>query len=94
MHFIIHALDKKDAVPTRLANYEAHKAYLAKATLKTLISGPLVADDGETMIGSCFLVEAASKDEVLAFHNADPFKAAGVWEHVDINPFLKRVDNR
>ena len=94
MHFIIHALDKSGALPTRLAHYEAHKAYLAKATLKTLISGPLVADDGETMIGSCFLVEAASKDEVLAFHSNDPFKAAGVWEHVHITPFLKRVDNR
>ncbi|MCW6509269.1 YciI family protein [Lichenifustis flavocetrariae] len=94
MHYVIHALDKPDALPIRLANYEAHKAYLAKATVKTVISGPLVADDGETMIGSCFVVEADSKDEVLAFHNADPFKAAGVWEHVHINPFLKRVDNR
>ena len=94
MHFVIHALDKPGALPTRLAHYDAHKAYLAKATLKTVLSGPLVADDGETMIGSCFVVEAASKAEVLAFHDADPFKAAGVWEHVSINPFLKRVDNR
>lgn len=94
MHFIIHALDKPGALPTRLANYEAHKAYLAKAPIRTLVSGPLVADDGETMIGSCFLVEAASKDDVLAFHNADPFKHAGVWETVNIHPFLKRVDNR
>ncbi len=94
MHFVIHALDKADALPIRLANYEAHKAYLAQAKVKTVISGPLVADDGETMIGSCFLIEADTKDEVLAFHNNDPFKAAGVWEHVHINPFLKRVDNR
>ncbi len=94
MHYIIHALDKPDALPIRLANYEAHKAYLATAKVKTVISGPLVADDGETMIGSCFLIEADSKDEVLAFHANDPFKAAGVWEHVHITPFLKRVDNR
>jgi uncharacterized protein YciI len=94
MHFIIHALDKPGALPTRLANYEAHKAYLAKAPIKTVISGPLVAPDGETMIGSCFLVEAASLADVQAFHDADPFKAAGVWERVSINPFLKRVDNR
>jgi uncharacterized protein YciI len=46
------------------------------------------------MIGSCFLVQAASKDDVLAFHNADPFKAAGVWGQVHIAPFLKRVDTR
>jgi hypothetical protein len=94
MHFVIHALDKPDALPVRLANYEAHKAYLAKATVRTVISGPLVAEDGETMIGSCFVVEADSKAEVQAFHDNDPFKAAGVWEHVHINPFLKRVDNR
>jgi uncharacterized protein len=94
VHFVIHALDKPDALPTRLANYEAHKAYLAQAKIKTVISGPLVADDSETMIGSCFVVEADSKADVLAFHNADPFKAAGVWARVDINPFLKRVDNR
>ncbi|MDQ0469902.1 YciI family protein [Labrys wisconsinensis] len=94
MHYVIHALDKPGALPTRLANYDAHKAYLAQAKVRTVISGPLVADDGETMIGSCFVVEADSKDEVLAFHDNDPFKAAGVWEHVHINPFLKRVDNR
>lgn len=94
MHFVIHALDKPDALPVRLANYEAHKAYLAQATVRTVISGPLVAEDGETMIGSCFVVEADSKAEVQAFHDNDPFKAAGVWEHVHINPFLKRVDNR
>lgn len=94
MHFVIHALDRAGALPTRLAHYEAHKAYLSKAKIKTVISGPLVADDGETMIGSCFLVEAGTREEVQAFHDNDPFKAAGVWEHVHITPFLKRVDNR
>ena len=54
MHFIVHCVDHDDALPTRLANYEAHKAYLAQATVKTLVSGPLTADDGETMKGSCF----------------------------------------
>jgi len=94
VHFVIHALDKPGNLQTRLDNYEAHKAYLAQAKIKTVISGPLVADDGETMIGSCFVVEADSKADVLAFHKADPFKAAGVWEHVHVNAFLKRVDNR
>jgi uncharacterized protein YciI len=46
------------------------------------------------MIGSCFLVEADSLDEVMAFHKNDPFYAAGIWEHVSIHPFAKRVDNR
>jgi len=62
MHFIIHCLDHTDALQRRLANYEAHKAYLANASILTIISGPLVSDDGKTMIGSCFLVEAESKE--------------------------------
>lgn len=94
MHFVLHAVDKPGAVETRLANYEAHKAYLAQAPIKTLVSGPLLADDGETMIGSFFLLEADSKDEVIAFNDADPFKHAGIWERVSIHPFNKRVDNR
>jgi uncharacterized protein YciI len=94
MHYIIHCLDRPGMLQTRLATYDQHKAYLARSPIRIVISGPLVADDGEMMIGSCFLVEAASKDDVLAFHNADPFKAAGVWEQVHIAPFLKRVDTR
>ena len=94
MHFIVHCVDHDHALPIRLAHYDAHKAYLAQATVKTVISGPLTADDGTTMIGSCFLLEAASKDEVLAFHRNDPFFHAGVWRDVAIHPFLKRVDNR
>ena len=70
------------------------RAYLAQADVKTLISGPLLGADEETMIGSCFLLEADSIDEVEAFNRADPFAAAGVWKTVSIHPFAKRVDNR
>ena len=94
MHFVIHCLDKQDAVPVRLANYEAHKAYLAKAPVRILVSGPLLAPDHETMIGSFFLVEAETQAEVQAFHDADPFKKGGIWDRVSIHPFLKRMDNR
>ncbi len=94
MHFIIHCLDKPDALPERLAHYEAHKAYLGQAPVRILVSGPLLAPDHETMIGSFFLVEAETAEAVQAFHDADPFRQAGIWERVSINPFLKRMDNR
>jgi uncharacterized protein len=94
MHFTIHCLDKQGAVQERLANYEAHKAYLGKSPVRIVISGPLLASDHETMIGSFFLVEAETQAEVQAFHDADPFKKAGIWERVSIHPFLKRMDNR
>ncbi len=94
MHYIVHCLDRRDAVKDRLAHYEAHKAYLAAASVKIVISGPLLADDGQTMIGSLFLLEAADKKSVEAFNAADPFNKAGIWAQINIHPFLKRMDNR
>jgi uncharacterized protein YciI len=94
MHFVIHCVDHKGAVQKRLANYEAHKAYLGTAPFKIVVSGPLLAEDNETMIGSMFLVEADDQASVEAFNEADPFHKAGIWERIDIHPFLKRMDNR
>lgn len=94
MHYVVHCLDHDGAVGTRLANYDAHKAYLAAATVKTVISGPLLADDNETMIGSCFVLEADSLSAVEDFNRNDPFNKVGLWKTVSIRPFLKRVDNR
>ena len=94
MNYVIHCLDHPGSVEKRLANYEAHKAYLATASMRTVISGPLLADDEQTMIGSCFVVEAASLAEVEAFNRNDPFHAAGLWRTISIRPFSKRVDNR
>jgi uncharacterized protein YciI len=94
MNYVIHCLDHSGAVERRIQHYDAHKAYLAAAPVRILVSGPLLADDEETMIGSCFLIEADSLATAQAFHDEDPFKAAGIWEKVSIRPFHKRMDNR
>jgi uncharacterized protein YciI len=94
MHYVVHCLDHDSAVDLRLSHYDAHKAYLAAAAVKTVISGPLLADDEATMIGSCFVLEAANLGEVVAFNSNDPFAKAGLWKTVSIRPFAKRVDNR
>jgi uncharacterized protein YciI len=93
MLFAIHAVDRSGALPIRLAHYDAHKAFLSDTSrfgIKVVMSGPLVADDGQTMIGSLFLVEAPTRNEVESFHHADPFFAAGIWERVTITGFLRR----
>jgi uncharacterized protein YciI len=94
MHFTVYCLDHDDMVERRLSRYEAHKAYLATAPVKMVMSGPLLAKDQETMIGSFFLYEADDIAEVVRFNANDPFNDAGIWKSVDIRPFLKRVDNR
>jgi uncharacterized protein YciI len=81
-------------VERRREHYDAHKAYLAGSPVRTLVSGPLLAGDGETMIGSFFLYEGDDLDAVLRFARDDPFNKAGIWRTVDVRPFLKRVDVR
>jgi uncharacterized protein len=93
MLFAIHALDREGGLPTRLANYDAHKAFLADTAsygVRIVISGPLTADDGQTMIGSLFLVEAESREAVEAFNAADPFHKADLWKNVTITGFIRR----
>ena len=93
MLFAIHAIDREGVLPMRLAHYEAHKAFLgdtASFAVSIVMSGPLVADDGTTMIGSLFIVEAESRAAVERFNRADPFHAAGIWERVTITGFIRR----
>ncbi|PRX30959.1 hypothetical protein B0G75_106402 [Paraburkholderia sp. BL18I3N2] len=94
MHYTVYCLDHDGMVERRLSHYDAHKAYLATAPVKMVMSGPLLAADQETMIGSFFLYEADDIREVVRFNTNDPFNEAGIWKSVDIRPFLKRVDNR
>lgn len=93
MLFAIHGVDRQGALDTRLAHYEAHKAFLSDTSafgVEIVMSGPLVADDGTTMIGSLFLIEAPNRAAVEAFNAADPFKTADIWERVTITGFLRR----
>ena len=93
MFFVLHAFDKAGALEKRLANYDAHKAFLADTSshdISMIMSGPLVADDGKTMIGSLMILDAPDRASVEAFNRADPFHSAGIWEKVEITAFVKR----
>jgi uncharacterized protein len=93
MLFVIHATDKKDGMPTRAKFYRAHRTHLDHAVAEgvhILTAGPLVADDGETPIGSLFIVEANDRASVQRFCSIDPYQINGVWETVAIHAFVSR----
>ncbi len=46
------------------------------------------------MIGSLFLLEAASRAEAEQFNAGDPFRIRGIWDEVVIQRFDKRTDRR
>jgi len=93
MLYILYGKDKPNHLNIRLENYDAHKAYLSGNPIKFLMSGPLVDEgDRETMIGSFFLIEADNIEQVKEFNRNDPFRKAGIYESIVIEPFIKRVD--
>lgn len=94
MKYVVHCIDHEGRAQERLANYDAHKAYLSQGEVTTIISGPLLAGDNETMIGSLFVFEATDIESVRNYNANDPFRKAGIWRTVHIHPFSLRVDNR
>lgn len=83
--FVLFCIDKQDALELRLANREAHIAYV-RAGDRVKLGGPLT-DDAGAMIGSMLIVEAADRAEVEAFAAGDPYSVAGLFERVEITPF-------
>jgi hypothetical protein len=94
LYFVIRCIDKAGALERRLSTMEAHKAYVSTKPIKVLLSGPLTEDDGETIIGSFFMVEAATRDDVERFQRGDPLYDAGIWDSIEVHAFAKRIDNR
>jgi uncharacterized protein YciI len=93
MHFVVHALDKKGILPTRAKYYRDHRIHLDKAEahgVDVVTAGTLVADDGETPVGSIFVIDAADRTAVDAFTRSDPYHVNGVWERVSIHGYNKK----
>lgn len=94
MLFVIHAIDKPDVASLRQQHYPAHRVHIDAVEtwgVKILISGPLVADDGLTPVGSHLVVEARDRATVEAFFHADPFFQAGIWRQSSVTAFDKKV---
>lgn len=93
MFFVIHATDKENALEQRAKHFREHRIHLdqsGKHGVSVLMAGPLVADDGETPVGSLFVIEAKDRAAVDAFTRTDPYCSNGVWERIDIHYFNKK----
>jgi uncharacterized protein YciI len=87
MLFAVTCLDKPDHLTVRLANREAHLAYLRAHPQAFRVAGPLLAEDGATPVGSMLVVEAADRDELDRLLADDPYAQAGLFAGVDARPW-------
>ncbi len=84
MHFVAICLDKPNSLDLRLENRAAHLDYLRQHSKSIRTCGPLLADDGETMIGSMLILEAPSRDAADAILAEDPYKKANLFAKVEL----------
>jgi uncharacterized protein len=54
--FALHCLDKPDALDRRMAARPDHLAYVRACGSTVRLAGPLLAADGETIVGSLFIL--------------------------------------
>ena len=89
MLWVIQCTDNDNTAELRAEYLSVHREYLTSQSDIIVVCGATLSDDGEQMIGSCFLVAVDSREEAAAFSAGDPFSKAGVFKNVDIKRMRK-----
>ena len=80
--------DKPGHVDLRMETRPAHLEWLTNPPPAIFI-GPILADDGTTMIGSLYVAEFESLAAAREFQKQDPYAKAGLFERVIVQPTRK-----
>lgn len=84
--FALYCVDKPNSLELRMANREAHLAYVGGFRDQLRLAGPML-DEGGDMAGSIILLEMDSLAQAQAFAADDPYNKAGLFERVDVTAF-------
>ncbi len=87
MLFVIVAKDKKDGHTIRATTRAAHLDYLADAGDRLRLAGPL-KDANDKPVGSMIVIDAASETAARLFAKNDPYAQVGLFQSVDIFPYV------
>jgi uncharacterized protein len=88
MIHVFHLLDKPDSAALRQRMRREHKAYLGAVAERIAFAGPLLHDDGVTMIGSLLAIDFDSRDAANAWLAHEPFTRAGLYAGAEIHAFV------
>jgi uncharacterized protein YciI len=93
MHFMIRYRDREGAAELRREHRAAHTNFRRSLGAKRLLSGPLLADDCTTPVGSLLILEADDLDAARALAASDPFVTLGALDLVELVPLEVRIVN-
>jgi len=94
MYFVVYATDRPSVRALRAQTKSRHSAHLDAGSthVRVVQSGPWLDSSGAEA-GSLLIVEAAELRAVEAFVDADPYAQAGLFERIEIHPWLWRRGN-
>jgi uncharacterized protein YciI len=98
MWYVIYASDRKDSLEARKAARPAHIERLQKLIEhgRLLVAGPMPNIDSPDpgpagFSGSTVIAEFDSLEAARQWAAVDPYVEAGVYENVDVRPFIKAL---
>ena len=89
MLWLITCKDKPETAAARAEHLSPHREYLASQKPILVLAGATLSDDGESMTGSCFVLNVSTRAEAEQFSAGDPFTQAGIFAEVNITRMRK-----
>lgn len=89
--FVVLATDKPGSLELRQQVRPDHRLYLRQHGVpgaRVVLAGPTLEASAGTMNGTMLVVEADGVDTVARLLEADPYSRAGLFENVDIRPWI------
>jgi len=82
--YILYNEDRPDALAIREATRETHLAYLERHKDKVVLGGGLLSEDGQTRLGSVFIINVPNRKAAEAFSTEGPIRKAGLFQTTKI----------
>ena len=87
MLYAFHLIDRPGSAALRLQMRPEHKACLAQLQERIAFAGPLLQDDGQTMIGSLLVIDFPGRAAAEAWLAQEPFHRSGLYASVQVQAF-------
>ncbi len=94
MLFAVRFKDKEGMFESRQENLTKHIAWLDQHQNTILVGGSLRESPDQVPIGGLWIVEASSRDHIMALIQSDPFWQIGLRESVEILHWSKAFEDR
>ena len=87
MLYVFHLTDRSASAELRTRVRPEHKEYLGRVADRIAFAGPLIGEDGQTMVGSLLAIDFPDRAAALAWLQDEPFTRAGLYAATQVHAF-------